>query len=405
MRLDVVLPALTSILALIFSLALFDQWRERRGGFQLIWAIGMLFYGVASGCEALAGANGWNETLYRSWYLTGAVWTAGWLGLGTCSVRFEGDRFLVPGASTEDMRFGAVFSLKAYPASTAPGLFDHFDLDFDSVVTHSFTPVEQFEALARIRRTVRQMGAADDAAASLRGQLIDAADDLASGRIAFGLHHHPLHAALVGEIVDVVRANSGVEHRADVGERHAQGVGLAPVDLQLRHEERSPVLALGASLLAPPEVRPDARMEFAQAERLREAVIGARIETRQLHRLIGPRCQHDDGHIEGRAQAPAQVRALERTERKVQQDDARAATHRQLERRPAIRRGDHAEPLRAQVLRQGSHRRFFLDDQEHRRRRVTVHVSPQVGCPRRRVGGACLLNHCRLLFSFAISCP
>jgi type IV secretion system protein VirB4 len=105
------------------------------------------------------------------------------------SVRFEGDRFLVPGASAEDMRFGAVFSLKAYPASTAPGLFDHFDLEFDSVVTHSFTPVEQFEALARIRRTVRQMGAADDAAASLRGQLIDAADDLASGRIAFGLHH------------------------------------------------------------------------------------------------------------------------------------------------------------------------------------------------------------------------
>jgi type IV secretion system protein VirB4 len=105
------------------------------------------------------------------------------------SVRFEGDRFLVPGASTMDMRFGAVFSLKAYPASTSPGLFDYFDLDFDSVVTHSFTPIEQVEALARIRRTVRQMGAADDAAASLRGQLIDAADDLASGRIAFGLHH------------------------------------------------------------------------------------------------------------------------------------------------------------------------------------------------------------------------
>ena len=33
------------------------------------------------------------------------------------------------------------------------------------------------------------MGAADDAAVSLRGQLIDAADDLASGRIGFGLHH------------------------------------------------------------------------------------------------------------------------------------------------------------------------------------------------------------------------
>ena len=80
---QVVIPALTSILALLFALALFDQWRERRGGFQLIWTIGMVFYGIGAGCEALAAANGWNEALYRTWYLTGAVWTAGWLGLGT----------------------------------------------------------------------------------------------------------------------------------------------------------------------------------------------------------------------------------------------------------------------------------------------------------------------------------
>ncbi len=79
----VLLPAITSFLALAFAVALFDQWRERRRGFQLAWGIGMLFYGVASGAEAIAGARGWNETLYRTWYLTGAVWTAGWLGLGT----------------------------------------------------------------------------------------------------------------------------------------------------------------------------------------------------------------------------------------------------------------------------------------------------------------------------------
>src|SRR6476469_10839890 len=77
------LPAITALLALVFALALFDQWQERRQPFQLVWAIGMLFYGVAAGCEALAGAGGWNELLYRTWYLTGAVWTAGWLGLGT----------------------------------------------------------------------------------------------------------------------------------------------------------------------------------------------------------------------------------------------------------------------------------------------------------------------------------
>jgi hypothetical protein len=77
------LPGATSVLALVFAVALFDQWRERRQGFQLIWAIGMAFFGIASGCEAIAAASGWSETLYRTWYLTGAVWTAGWLGLGT----------------------------------------------------------------------------------------------------------------------------------------------------------------------------------------------------------------------------------------------------------------------------------------------------------------------------------
>jgi hypothetical protein len=80
---SVVLPALTSILALVMAVALVDQWRERRQPFQLVWAIGMAFFGIASGCEAIAAAVGWNEVLYRGWYLTGAVLTAGWLGLGT----------------------------------------------------------------------------------------------------------------------------------------------------------------------------------------------------------------------------------------------------------------------------------------------------------------------------------
>ena len=78
-----ILPAATAVLALFFSLALLDQWRERRHAFQLIWAAGMLFYGIAAGSEAIAAAAGWNEALYRAWSLTGAVWTAGWLGLGT----------------------------------------------------------------------------------------------------------------------------------------------------------------------------------------------------------------------------------------------------------------------------------------------------------------------------------
>lgn len=80
---SVFLPALTAVLAFIFSLALLDQWRERRRAYQLDWAIGMLFYAMAAACEALAAAGSWNEVLYRIWFLTGGVWTVGWLGLGT----------------------------------------------------------------------------------------------------------------------------------------------------------------------------------------------------------------------------------------------------------------------------------------------------------------------------------
>jgi len=79
----VLLPALTSGLSLLFTLMLIDQWRERRRGFQLAWAFGMACYALGSGAAALASAAGWSEPIYRVWYLTGAVWTAAWLGLGT----------------------------------------------------------------------------------------------------------------------------------------------------------------------------------------------------------------------------------------------------------------------------------------------------------------------------------
>ena len=83
MSADAYLTTATAVLALVFSLALFDQWRERRGAFQLTWGIGMLFFGIAAGAEAIAAISGWNELLYKTWYLTGAVWTVAWLGLGT----------------------------------------------------------------------------------------------------------------------------------------------------------------------------------------------------------------------------------------------------------------------------------------------------------------------------------
>jgi hypothetical protein len=80
---NVLIPAVTAVLASIFAVLLLDQWRRRRRAFQAVWGLGMVFYAVAVACEAFAAASGWNEPTYRLWYLTGAVWTAGWLGLGT----------------------------------------------------------------------------------------------------------------------------------------------------------------------------------------------------------------------------------------------------------------------------------------------------------------------------------
>jgi hypothetical protein len=80
---NVILPLASTMLSLLFALMLLDQWRTRRRSYQLVWALGMLWYGLSAGTEWIGGAYGWSEALYRAWYLIGAVWVAAWLGLGT----------------------------------------------------------------------------------------------------------------------------------------------------------------------------------------------------------------------------------------------------------------------------------------------------------------------------------
>src|SRR3990172_9964957 len=83
MNFNVLLPLLSSVLSFIFCAFLLDQWLERRRPYQLIWAVGMLWYALSAGTEFLGSAIGWREPLYRAGDLIGAIWVAGWLGLGT----------------------------------------------------------------------------------------------------------------------------------------------------------------------------------------------------------------------------------------------------------------------------------------------------------------------------------
>ena len=80
---NVVLPFTSSLLSFVFAYLLYEQWRERHRPYQLVWMLGMLWYGISAGTEFLGGAFGWSEGLYRIWYLIGAVYVAAWLGLGT----------------------------------------------------------------------------------------------------------------------------------------------------------------------------------------------------------------------------------------------------------------------------------------------------------------------------------
>ena len=80
---NVVLPLLSSVTSFVFAGLVLAQWTRRHRGFQLVWAIGLLWYGISAGTEFLGSAFGWSEPLYRAWYLIGAFYVAAFLGAGT----------------------------------------------------------------------------------------------------------------------------------------------------------------------------------------------------------------------------------------------------------------------------------------------------------------------------------
>ena len=80
---NVVLPFLSTVLSFVFAGMVFDQWLRRRQPYQLVWAIGLVWYGIGAGTEFIGSAWGWTEGIYRTWYLAGAFGVAAYLGLGT----------------------------------------------------------------------------------------------------------------------------------------------------------------------------------------------------------------------------------------------------------------------------------------------------------------------------------
>src|SRR5437763_3006026 len=86
---NIVLPGLTSVLGFAFALVLLVRFVRRQQAYYLVWTLGLLWYALAAGCEALGGAGGWNAALYKAWYLTGAIGVAAYLGAGSVYLHRE----------------------------------------------------------------------------------------------------------------------------------------------------------------------------------------------------------------------------------------------------------------------------------------------------------------------------
>jgi type IV secretion system protein VirB4 len=87
-------------------------------------------------------------------------------------------------------RFGGMFGIKEYPASTRPGLLNSLlSAPFELILTQSFALLSKADAKTVLTRKQNQLVSAQDPAASQIDELSDALDDLESNRFVFGDHH------------------------------------------------------------------------------------------------------------------------------------------------------------------------------------------------------------------------
>ncbi len=76
------LPYLSTIVTFAFAIAVHNRYQQRGGRHLLLWAVGLLLYGLGTLSEVILGLT-FSVLALKIWYLTGAMLTAAWLGMGT----------------------------------------------------------------------------------------------------------------------------------------------------------------------------------------------------------------------------------------------------------------------------------------------------------------------------------
>lgn len=77
-----VFPLAAATVALAFALSLARMFMERRRPYQLLWALALLMYAVASLTVTLGAANGWSRFGFELYWLFGAVLNVPFLAAG-----------------------------------------------------------------------------------------------------------------------------------------------------------------------------------------------------------------------------------------------------------------------------------------------------------------------------------
>ena len=78
------IPIATTIFAVFFSWHIFRRYRRKGEGTHLLWwGVGVVMYGVGTFTESFVTLFGWNEIIFRSWYISGALLGGAPLAQGT----------------------------------------------------------------------------------------------------------------------------------------------------------------------------------------------------------------------------------------------------------------------------------------------------------------------------------
>jgi hypothetical protein len=84
-----ILPLAATVIAGVFAVMLVQQFVARRGQAQLMWAIAMGMFAVASAAVTIGVASGWTTTLYGLYWTLGAVLNVAFLAGGELVLLFR----------------------------------------------------------------------------------------------------------------------------------------------------------------------------------------------------------------------------------------------------------------------------------------------------------------------------